>query len=123
MENRKPFKLRGIIVVYNFLQVLLSTYIFWEVSAAGWVRDYNWRCQPVDHSRSEMAMRVSSMNILLKDLSYNVNSLQMANISWWYYFSKFTEFFDTFFFVLRKRYDQVSTLHVIHHGVMPFSVW
>lgn len=24
---------------------------------------------------------------------------------------------------MRKRYDQVSTLHVIHHGIMPFSVW
>lgn len=45
----------------------------------------------------------------------------MASGCWWYYFSKFTEFFDTFFFVMRKRYDQVSTLHVIHHGIMPFS--
>jgi hypothetical protein len=45
----------------------------------------------------------------------------MTHFCWWYYFSKFTEFFDTFFFVLRKRYDQVSTLHVIHHGIMPFS--
>lgn len=48
---------------------------------------------------------------------------QMARGCWWYYFSKFTEFFDTFFFVMRKRYDQVSTLHVIHHGIMPVSVW
>lgn len=24
---------------------------------------------------------------------------------------------------MRKRYDQVSTLHVIHHGLMPASVW
>lgn len=47
----------------------------------------------------------------------------MARGCWWYYFSKFTEFFDTFFFVMRKRYDQVSTLHVIHHGIMPVSVW
>lgn len=38
-----------------------------------------------------------------------------------YYISKFTEFFDTFFFIARKRFDQVSTLHVIHHGIMPFS--
>ncbi|XP_022816274.1 elongation of very long chain fatty acids protein AAEL008004-like [Spodoptera litura] len=28
-----------------------------------------------------------------------------------------------FFFVLRKKFDHVSTLHVIHHGVMPMSVW
>lgn len=47
----------------------------------------------------------------------------MTHGCWWYFFSKFTEFFDTFFFIMRKRNDQVSTLHVIHHGIMPFSVW
>lgn len=71
MENRKPFKLRGLIVVYNFLQILLSIYIFWEVSAAGWLRDYNWRCQPVDFSRSEMAMRVRKTEITIIILQYN----------------------------------------------------
>lgn len=30
---------------------------------------------------------------------------------------------DTIFFVLRKKNQHVSTLHVIHHGVMPMSVW
>jgi hypothetical protein len=30
---------------------------------------------------------------------------------------------DTVFFVLRKKTSQVSTLHVIHHGCMPMSVW
>lgn len=47
----------------------------------------------------------------------------MANTCWWYYFSKFTEFADTLFFVLRKKNEHVSTLHVIHHGIMPMSVW
>ncbi|CAH3817629.1 unnamed protein product [Pieris brassicae] len=28
-----------------------------------------------------------------------------------------------FFFVLRKKFDHVSKLHVIHHGIMPMSVW
>jgi GNS1/SUR4 family len=59
MENRKPFKLRGIIVAYNFLQVLLSFYLFWEVGMVGWFGNYNWRCQPVDFSSNEMGMRVS----------------------------------------------------------------
>lgn len=48
---------------------------------------------------------------------------QMAATCWWYYIAKFTEFFDTFFFNLRKKTEHVSTLHVIHHGCMPFSVW
>jgi len=47
----------------------------------------------------------------------------MVNVCWWYYFSKFTEFMDTIFFVLRKKDRHISTLHVIHHGVMPMSVW
>lgn len=45
----------------------------------------------------------------------------MASVSWWYFFTKFTEFFDTLFFIMRKRFNQVSTLHIIHHGLMPFS--
>ncbi|XP_034191108.1 very long chain fatty acid elongase AAEL008004 isoform X3 [Osmia lignaria lignaria] len=48
---------------------------------------------------------------------------EMVHACWWYYFSKFTEFMDTIFFVLRKKNDHVSTLHVIHHGCMPMSVW
>ncbi|XP_076347005.1 very long chain fatty acid elongase AAEL008004-like isoform X2 [Tachypleus tridentatus] len=49
--------------------------------------------------------------------------VRMANLAWWYYISKFVEFTDTIFFVFRKKFSHVSTLHVIHHGVMPMSVW
>lgn len=72
--------------------------------ASGWGGQYSFRCQPVDYSRSPTAMR-------------------MARGCWWYYFSKFTEFADTIFFVLRKKNEHISTLHVIHHGIMPMSVW
>lgn len=102
MENRKPYKLKNVLIIYNFLQVIFSTWLFYEASSTGWLKDYSYRCQPVDYSRSERAMRIASG-------------------CYWYYISKFTEFLDTFFFVMRKRYDQVSTLHVIHHGIMPFS--
>jgi len=27
------------------------------------------------------------------------------------------------FFVLRKKNDHISNLHVIHHSIMPISVW
>ena len=30
---------------------------------------------------------------------------------------------DTIFFVLRKKQNQVTTLHVIHHSLMPFVTW
>lgn len=104
MENRKPFDLREVLVVYNFIQTVFSSWIFYEYMMSGWLGHYSFRCQPVDYSYSPMALR-------------------MANTCWWYYFSKFTEFFDTLFFILRKKNEHVSTLHVIHHGCMPMSVW
>jgi len=104
MKNRDPYNLRGLLVSYNALQVVFSAWLFYEYGQGGWFHSYSFRCQPVDYSRSEVAMR-------------------MLHVCWWYYFSKFTEFFDTFFFVLRKKFDQVSLLHVIHHGCMPMSVW
>nr|XP_034824541.1 elongation of very long chain fatty acids protein AAEL008004-like isoform X2 [Maniola hyperantus] len=104
MESRKPYELKNLLVLYNFLQVLFSAWLFYESINGGWLTHYSLRCQPVDYSDSPTATR-------------------MVNACWWYYFSKFTEFFDTIFFVLRKKFDHVSTLHVIHHGVMPMSVW
>ncbi|XP_049954171.1 elongation of very long chain fatty acids protein AAEL008004-like [Schistocerca serialis cubense] len=104
MENRKPFELRGVLIIYNLFQVIFSAWLFKEALEGGWLRDYSFRCQPVDYSNSPKALRV-------------------ARGCWWYYFSKFTEFFDTIFFVLRKKNEQISTLHVVHHGVMPMSVW
>ena len=32
MENRKPFNLRNVLVVYNLFQTVFSTWIFYEVS-------------------------------------------------------------------------------------------
>ncbi|XP_058059089.1 elongation of very long chain fatty acids protein AAEL008004 isoform X2 [Anopheles bellator] len=104
MENRKPFQLKNTLIVYNFVQVVFSAWLFYECLMGGWWGSYSFRCQPVDHGTTGQAMR-------------------MVHACWWYYFSKFTEFFDTFFFVLRKKSSQVSTLHVIHHGCMPMSVW
>ena len=104
MENRKPFNLRRIMIFYNLFQVIFSTWLFNESLVSGWGGQYSFRCQPVDYSQNPLAVR-------------------MAHGCWWYYFSKFTEFMDTIFFVLRKKNDHISTLHVIHHGCMPMSVW
>lgn len=104
MANRKPFELRNILVAYNLFQTVFSIWIFYEYLMSGWWGHYSFRCQPVDYSNDPMALR-------------------MARTCWWYYIAKFTEFFDTLFFLLRKKFQHVSTLHVIHHGCMPFSVW
>ncbi|KAL1116431.1 hypothetical protein AAG570_004905 [Ranatra chinensis] len=104
MEKRKPFELKNTLIVYNFLQVIFSAWLFNEALAAGWFTTYSFRCQPVDYSNNPRALRE-------------------ARGCWWYFISKFTEFFDTIFFVMRKKNNQISKLHVIHHGIMPLSTW
>ena len=42
---------------------------------------------------------------------------------WWYFFSKFTDFMDSFFMVLKKKNNQLTSLHVIHHMIMPVCSW
>ena len=43
----------------------------------------------------------------------------MTRACWLYFMGKFLEFADTFFFTVRKKFEHVSYLQVIHHGIMP----
>lgn len=36
---------------------------------------------------------------------------------------KVFDLLDTVFFVLRKKWSQVTPLHVTHHSIMPFTSW
>lgn len=59
MENRKPFQLKNTLIVYNFVQVVFSAWLFYECLMGGWWGEYSFRCQPVDHGTTGRAMRVS----------------------------------------------------------------
>ena len=99
MKDRKPFELRTPMLVYNFVMIFVSLYLFVIAGQQGWFNGhYNWNCQPVDYSPAGTAA---------------------AWGCYLYYLTKFIEFTDTVFFVLRKKFDHISTLHVIHHGIMP----
>merc|ERR1712037_764207 len=104
MKDREPYELKNILLVYNFSQVLFSFWMFME----GWgfyiSGNYSWHCEPVDYSESPVARRA-------------------LNLAWWYYFSKFIDLFDSFFFVLKKKFAHLSPLHVIHHSTLPFLCW
>ncbi|KAK3876490.1 hypothetical protein Pcinc_018726 [Petrolisthes cinctipes] len=50
-------------------------------------------------------------------------SVPMLYGCYWYYLSKFVDFLDTVFFVLNKKNDHISLLHVVHHSLMPVSMW
>jgi elongation of very long chain fatty acids protein 7 len=65
---------------------------------------YSWKCEPVDWSRTPHAMRV-------------------ARGVYVFYMAKISELLDTVFFILRKKYNQVTFLHLYHHTVMPLIGW
>lgn len=104
MKHRQPVDLKVVLIVYNFAMVGLSSYMFSEFLITSWLSNYSLSCQPVDYSTSPLAMR-------------------MANVCWWFFFSKVIELSDTFFFILRKKSSQVTFLHVYHHATMIFNWW
>ncbi|EFN85774.1 Elongation of very long chain fatty acids protein AAEL008004 [Harpegnathos saltator] len=104
MKDKKPYNLRNTMIVYNFIQVLLSLYLVYEGLVAGWLYDYNFTCQPVDYS-------------------YNPNPVRMARAVYTYFICKLIELLDTVFFVLRKKNRQISFLHLYHHSLMPICAW
>ncbi|CAH1108370.1 unnamed protein product [Psylliodes chrysocephalus] len=50
-------------------------------------------------------------------------SEQTKGYSYYFHLSKYTDLIDTIIFLLRKKYSQVSVLHVYHHSTMPFWTW
>lgn len=105
MQNRKPFKLQNTLIVYNFIQVLVSVYLVKEALTHGYIGgNYSWRCEPVDFSYSEHGFTV-------------------ARGCYFYFLAKISELLDTIFFVLRKKQNQITFLHLYHHSVMPLISW
>ncbi|XP_060046223.1 potassium voltage-gated channel subfamily A member 1 isoform X3 [Erinaceus europaeus] len=104
MSPREPLRLRGILAAYNLGLVAFSGYMFYEFLATSIQADYSYFCQPVDYSCSELGMR-------------------MASVCWWCFFSKAVELLDTVFFVLRKKPEQITFLHVYHHSTMLLNWW
>lgn len=43
--------------------------------------------------------------------------------TYFYFGAKLTELLDTVFFVLRKKENQISFLHLYHHSVMVIGTW
>jgi len=103
MKDREPFNLKYVMLAYNLFQTVFNSWIFYKVFWL-WRDHYSWTCQPVDYSQS-------------------LHGLAAVDVTWWYFFSKFIDFFDSFFFVARKKFSHLSSLHVVHHGGLPIAVW
>jgi len=59
MKDKKPYNLKWLLVIYNFIQVLGSFYVFYEILAVAILSNYSMTCEPVDYSTNPLPMRVS----------------------------------------------------------------
>ncbi|KAG6465786.1 hypothetical protein O3G_MSEX015389 [Manduca sexta] len=71
---------------------------------SGWTTTYTFGCQ-------------------LPDYSMNPEALRMLRFLWWTVIIKMLEMFETVFFLLRKKKNQASFLHVHHHISSLILIW
>jgi len=106
MEKRAPLEIRKVLILYNFGSVLFSMWMMWEFFACSFLNPkFDLLCQD------------------LNEADTSPTTLRLVNAHWWYFVSKFIEFLDTAFFVVRKKNNQISFLHVYHHASMLFLQW
>ena len=107
MKNRKPFDLTFVTRLYNIFQIASCLYFIVESFRNGFSFSETWKCfdEP-------------------KYIGYfDEFTMKMSYYQWWYIFLRLSEFLETIFFILRKKFNQVSILHVYHHISIPFLLW
>uniref|UniRef100_A0A8C0GFG0 Elongation of very long chain fatty acids protein n=1 Tax=Chelonoidis abingdonii TaxID=106734 RepID=A0A8C0GFG0_CHEAB len=109
MRKWEPLRLKGLLTAYNLTLVALSIYMFYEFLVTSLLANYSYLCQPVDYTTSKLGMRVQFHTELILGRSH---SSEIDGLLCW-----------KVFFIVRKKPEQVTFLHVYHHGTMLFNWW
>jgi len=101
MKDRKPFDLKWLIRIYNFSMVAFNAYLFVQACKFLNFGLWCWGCTIGTQRMADETLPIVSLVLI----------------------SRFFDFLDTVFFVLRKKYSHVSFLHVFHHAAVPIGFW
>ncbi|CAG2116605.1 unnamed protein product [Medioppia subpectinata] len=101
MANQKPFVLRKTLMVYNLILVVINAYFAY--TAAKWL-DYGFKPWFVG-----LTARNQLSDKAVAEIPEKI----------FYFYTKLIDLFDTIFFVLRKKSNQITFLHVYHHFIIP----
>lgn len=102
MKSREAFDLKWTIRLYNIAMSLCNLYIFWRVSNLTSYGLNYFGCKKVGNTREDN---------------------ELVDLAFLYFATKLVELLDTIFFILRKKPNQASNLHVFHHGFIAICVW
>ena len=101
MKNRQPYNIRGVMFFYNVIMTFFNLYAVYRV------------------------IPLSNYFTILLDFEYpdrtdmSEHAIYLIHLGYLYLLTKLCDCFDTLFFVLRKKYNQITFLHVYHHTVVP----
>jgi elongation of very long chain fatty acids protein 4 len=101
MRLFQPLSLKQPMIVYNVLVIGINVYMLQGFVSEAYKQRYRIICNPIDLSPP---------------------GTTMAWYIYVYYLSKFVDFTDTMIIILRKKFDQLTFLHVYHHAAM-FVIW
>lgn len=105
MKGKQPYNLRTAILLYNAFMVIASAVFFIRIMSLTYAGGgYSLFCQGLNYSTEPKA-------------------IELLNVYWWLRLVRLADFLDTIFFVLRKKFNQVSTLHVVHHSLVALDCW
>jgi len=106
MMNRKPFEwLRPFMMFFNsFMLAINGAGFLFGFLASDFGRRL-WSCKKIDPASN--------------DFKENL----LVYLGYFYLWSRIFDMVDTIFFVLRKKYNHVSFLHVFHHAIVPLIAY
>lgn len=100
MENKKPFKLKTVIRLYNIVQIVGCTYF-------AFISSYRF-----NYSLTKSLWKCETNDMYIKNYE---GIVEIFNLNWLFFWLRMIELLETMFFILRKKQEQVSFLHVYHH--------
>lgn len=107
MQNRPAYELKTLTRIYNLIQIILCFYNVFFSFNWGFTFTYLWKCGVTPNATDQVTPEM----------------IKFFNFYWWFMIVRMSEFLETIFFVLRKKQNQVSILHVYHHIAVVMLLW
>ena len=107
MENRKPFNLNNVTRLYNLLQIFCCAFFVLTSPQLGLKLKFVLHCLPLAKATDEISEGM----------------LKYYHFCWYFLLLRLSEVLETIFFVLRKKQDQVTFLHIYHHIYVVAVLW
>jgi hypothetical protein len=104
MSKREPYNVTDLVRIYNIFQVIVCTTYVVQAYRLGFTFKYIFKCERFEFLSDDVMLEV-----------------QIG--AWLFLNLRVFEFVETIFFVLRKKQNQASFLHIFHHIGSVLMTW